>query len=437
MKYHHRVLGLLSLLAIITYLDRVCIAVAGPRMQDSLHISPQAWGWVSSVFFISYAAFEIPTGALGDRIGPRRVLTRIVMWWSAFTSLTGMVTSYPLLLLVRFCFGMGEAGAYPNAATVIGRWIPQLSRARAWGIIWMTSQIGAAIAPLLVVPIQARYGWRASFYVFGFLGIAWSLVWYAWFRDSPREMSGISRAERQEIGEEPPARHAGMPWALALHSGMLWRIVALGASYVYVIAFFQSWLQTYLVKGRGFTEASLVFSILPYVVGACANGIGGVVSDLLVRKFGLKTGRRAVGVLGLGVAVIFMAAAIAATSGVWSLTFLSLAYGGILFQQPNLSAVCLDIGRDHAGAVFGFMNTAANVASAVSSIVFGYLVAYSGSYDAPFLPMLALLCVGTVLWFKVDPTHQLFEERPPHAAAEPLIAFVPTPKAPPGGDKGE
>ena len=116
MKYQHRVLGMLSLLSVITYLDRVCIAVAGPRMQDALHISPEAWGWVTSVFFLSYSAFEIPTGALGDRIGPRRVLTRIVAWWSAFTALTGTVSNYYVLLFVRFCFGAGEAGAYPNAS---------------------------------------------------------------------------------------------------------------------------------------------------------------------------------------------------------------------------------------------------------------------------------------------------------------------------------
>jgi ACS family glucarate transporter-like MFS transporter len=420
MKYQHRVVGLLSLLAIITYLDRVCIAVAGPRMQDSLHISPQAWGWVTSLFFISYAAFEIPTGALGDRIGPRRVLTRIVTWWSVFTSLTGVVSSYPLLLLVRFCFGMGEAGAYPNAATVIGRWIPKLNRGRTWGIIWMTSQIGAAIAPLLVVPIQARYGWRASFYLFGILGVAWSVVWYTWFRDSPREMSGITPAERQEIGDDPPVRHQGMPWRQALRSSALWRIAAIGACYVYVIGFFQSWLQTYLVKGRGFTDAALVLSTLPYIVGACANGIGGLASDFLVRRFGLKTGRRAVGVLGLGTAAIFMAATIVATSGIWSLTFLSLAYAGILFQQPNLCAVCVDTGRHHAGAFFGFMNTAANAASALSSIVFGYLVAYSGNYDAPFLPMLVLLCVGSVLWLRVDATHQLFEDQQPRVGVQGL-----------------
>ena len=126
MKYQHRVLGMLSLLAVITYLDRVCIGVAGPRMQDALHIGPKEWGWVTSVFFLSYSAFEIPTGALGDRIGPRRVLTRIVAWWSAFTSLTGAVTNYFLLLLVRFCFGAGRRAptrTYLPLSAAGSRWL--------------------------------------------------------------------------------------------------------------------------------------------------------------------------------------------------------------------------------------------------------------------------------------------------------------------------
>jgi len=424
MKYQHRVVGMLSLLAIITYLDRICIAVAGPQMQDSLGISPQAWGWVTSAFFFSYAGFEIPTGALGDRIGPRRVLTRIVLWWSAFTSLTGVVSSYPLLLFTRFCFGAGEAGAYPNASIVIGRWIPQRKRASVWGIVWMTSQIGAALAPLLVVPIQLLYGWRASFWLFGILGVVWSVVWYVWFRDSPREMSGITAAEREEIGDDEPPRHGGIPWAQALRSGMFWRVAAVGASYVYAIGFFQSWLQTYLVKGRGFTAAALVFSTLPYIVGACANLIGGIASDRLVRKFGLITGRRIVGVSGLGTAAIFMAATISATSGLWSLIFLSLAYAGILFQQPTLCATSVDIGKGHVGAVFGFMNTASNIAAALSSVVFGYLVAYSGGYELPFVPMLVLLCVGIVLWLRVDPTRQVFEEPLPGGGAQQIKSAV-------------
>src|SRR6202171_1192501 len=142
MKYGHRVVGLLSLLAVITYLDRVCIAVAGPRMQDELHISPEAWGWVTGIFALSYAAFEIPSGAMGDRIGPRRVLTRIVLWWSAFTALTGAVSSYPLLLAVRFFFGAGEAGSFPNSATVVSRWIPLSERARATSVIWTATGAG-------------------------------------------------------------------------------------------------------------------------------------------------------------------------------------------------------------------------------------------------------------------------------------------------------
>ena len=139
MKQRHIVLLLLFLLSIITYVDRVCIAVAGPRMQQDLGITPELWGWVVGVFAISYAAFEIPSGALGDRIGPRKVLARIVVWWSVFTSLTGAVSSYGWLLVARFMFGAGEAGAYPNSSSTISRWFPAAERARAHGLVWMAS----------------------------------------------------------------------------------------------------------------------------------------------------------------------------------------------------------------------------------------------------------------------------------------------------------
>ena len=201
-----------------------------------------------------------------------------------------------------------------------------------------------------------------------------------------------------------------MPWRRALADGTFWRIALIGASYVYAMAFFQSWFQTYLVRGRGYTEAALVLSSLPYIVGAIANGCGGLLSDALVRRWGLKAGRRTVGVLGLSMAAVFMAATIVTPSNVLALVFLSLSYAGILLQQPNLFAVCLDTGRQHSGAVVGFMNTAAQVASSVSSIVFGYLVAYSGSYDVPFIPMVATLSIGAILWLKIDPTHQLFAD---------------------------
>lgn len=405
-------MGLLSLLSVITYLDRVCIGVAGPRMQDQLHIGPAAWGWVASVFLLSYGAFEIPTGALGDRIGPRKVLTRIVLWWSAFTTLTGTVSNFYVLLLTRFCFGAGEAGAYPNASTVIARWIPALKRGRAFGALMLSSQLGGAIAPLLVVPLQARYGWRASFYCFGFLGLIWAAVWYAWFRDFPAEKPEVSHIERIEIGPAAPRAHNRVEWGVALRSGNLWILMALTACYCYPLYFFQTWLPTYLVRGRGYVENDLWLSALPFVAGAGGNWLGGVASDGLVRRFGLKAGRRIAGASGLGSAAVFMAAAILANGRGAALVFLSLVYGAITFQQTSVFAVCLDIGRRRAGTVTGFMNTAAQLGGWVSTVSFGYLVERLGSYNLPLIPMVALLATGTLLWLRFDPERELLVGQP-------------------------
>jgi MFS family permease len=398
------------LLSIITYLDRVCISVAGPRMQEDLHISPEGWGWVVGAFAIAYGAFEIPSGWMGDRFGPRRVLTRIVLWWSAFTCLTGVVSNYFLLLLARFCFGAGEAGAYPNTSASISRWFPVTERARTFGIVWMASQVGAALSPILVVPIQMRYGWRASFYAFGLLGVVWSVVWYWWYRDHPIEKSKITEAELEEIGATSfDARHE-LPWRIAARSRSLWAILLVALTYCYAMYFFISWLHTYLVKGRGFSERDLLLSTLPFVLGAGTNGLGGFASDWLVSKFGLKRGRRATGIVGLSVAALCTITAVLTANKFAALALLALGYAGITFQQPAVWAVCLDIGRKHAGAVSASMNTAAQIGSFLLSISFGYLVRVTGSYDLPLIPVAVMLAIGAALWLKVDPTQELFPE---------------------------
>ena len=410
MKYRHRVLGLLILLFAIVYLDRVCISVAGPRIQDDLHIDPIGWSWVTAMFTLSYCLFEIPTGALGDRIGPRRVLTRVVLWWSAFTSLTGMVWNYNLLLITRFCFGAGEAGAFPNASVVVSRWFPTTQRAGMSGVLLMASQIGGAIAPLLVVPIQIRYGWRASFYIFGMLGLIWAAVWYTWFRDSPSEKRGVSLAELNQIGPAATPHAKGFPWRFALRSESVLAMLGMAFCYVYVYTFFQTWFHTFLVRGRGFSEGSLVLSALPYVVAACANLTGGAASDALVRRLGLKWGRRSLGIAGLGSACLCTIAAMVVRQQLITLILLSLVYGGITFQQAGVFGVCLDIGRRHAGSMVGLMNTSAQVGGLLSTVAYGYLVDRFRSYDAPFVPMAALLLVGAILWFKIDASRELRTE---------------------------
>jgi MFS family permease len=407
MKQRQRVLGLLILLFAITYIDRVCISVAGPRMQQDLGIDPVAWGWVTAMFGLSYGLFEIPTGALGDRIGPRRVLTRIVLWWSAFTSLTGMVTSYPLLLVTRFCFGAGEAGAFPNASIVVSRWFPVTQRASIAGVLLMASQIGGAVAPLLVLPIQIRYGWRVSFFVFGLVGVIWAAVWYAWFRDSPAEKAGVSVEELAEAPDATPSAGHVFPWRVAFRSESVVAMLGTAFCYVYVYTFFQTWLHTFLVKGRGFTEGGLVLSAMPYAVAACANLAGGAASDALVRRLGLRWGRRAIGIAGLGSACLFTVAAMFASNQLLSIVLLSLVYGGITFQQSGVFGVCLDIGRKHAGSMVGLMNTSAQAGGLISALAYGYIVERFASYDAPFVPMAVLLGVGALLWFRIDASREV------------------------------
>jgi ACS family glucarate transporter-like MFS transporter len=407
MKYRHRVLVLLGLLGIITYLDRACIAVAGPRMQQDLHISPAAWGWVVGVFFFAYSVFEIPTGSLADRLGPRRVLTRIVLWWSVFTSLTGLASNYWALLAIRFSFGVGEAGAFPNFSACVSRWFPRIERAQALGLVIMACQLGAGLSPLLVVPIQARYGWRASFFLFGVFGVLWAVVWYGWYRDVPAQMKNVSKTEIDEIGACPFHVHEALPWSVALRSANLWCHMLMAFCYYYAGSFFFSWFPTYLVRGRGFSEKQLLFSTLPFVFGACGNASGGFVSDALVRRWGLKWGRRVVGMLGAGTSALSLIAAILTPNKSLVLAFLALTYMGVTFVQPTAFAVCIDIARKYAGAVSGAMNTAAQSGAFLCSIVFGYLVKVSGSYEIPLIPMVLMLVLSALLWLRIDPTEQL------------------------------
>ncbi|MBY0507771.1 MAG: MFS transporter [Bryobacteraceae bacterium] len=408
-KHCTRVLGLLCVLMVITYLDRICISVAGPRIQEALAISPIAWGWVTGGFTLAYAIFEVPSGSLGDRIGPRLVLTRIVLWWSAFTAFTGLATSYYPLVAIRFLFGMGEAGAFPNASIAISRWFPIRERGRAFGLTLMSSQMGGALAPLLVVPIQAAYGWRASFFVFALLGVLWSAVWYVWFRDSPAQMQGVSDAELAETSHLTAETHRAIPWRRLLSSPNLWTVMGVGFCYVYSHAFFQSWFHTYLVKAHGYREKDLLLSSLPFLVGAVGNIAGGLASAYAVRQVGLKKGRCGIGFAGLTVAAVAVAAALIHPQWLVSLLLLSLAYGAICFQQPSLFAACLDIGRENAGATVGAMNTACQAGSFLAAVLFGYLVQYTGTYEAPLIPMAVLLAVGAALWLKVDPRKALLE----------------------------
>ncbi len=223
-------------------------------------------------------------------------------------------------------------------------------------------------------------------------------------------MRNVSQSELDEIGDASPPQHQSLSWGTALRSKNLWSHMLMAFAYYYAGSFFFSWFQTFLVKGRGFSEKQLLLSTLPFLFGACGNASGGFASDALVRKLGLKWGRRTVGMTGAGAAALALVGAILTTNRLLVLVFLGVTYMGVTFVQPTAFAVCIDIARRYAGAVAGAMNTAAQAGAFLSSIVFGYLVKVSGSYNIPLIPMALMLVLSALLWLKIDPTEQLIVE---------------------------
>jgi MFS transporter, ACS family, glucarate transporter len=394
------VLLLLAALAIITFLDRIAIASAGPRIQAELGISPEMWGWILGAFVLSYGLFEIPSGALGDHLGQRKVLTRIVVWWSAFTCLTGAAFSATQLLAVRFLFGAGEAGAYPNIAGALAHWFPPEERARTQGYIWGASRFGGALAPILVVPLQTAVGWRWTFVIFGAVGLLWAAAWRTFYRNpSPNTTASKTFA------------HTAVPWPTLIRHPQMWLIFVMYFCYAWGSWFYFGWFPVYLVKGAGFTEAQMgIFAALPFLLGTAGNLVGGFLCDYLAIRFGLKTGRRLVGGASLFTSALLLLAMSITHNHAAVVVFSSLGFGIADLMLPAAWAVCLDIGRVHAGLVTGVMNTAGQLGGFVCSVLFGYVVKATGSYNAPVWCIAAMVLLAAFLFTRIDPTKVLFEE---------------------------
>ena len=369
-------------------------------MQADLDISPAKWGWVMGIFVLAYSVFEIPSGALGDRVGQRKILARIVLWWSAFTSFTGMLSNFTALIVVRFLFGAGEAGAYPNITGVIARWFSPEQRARAQGCVWGASRVGGAVAPRVVVPLMLAIGWRLTFSVFGSLGIIWVIVWLARYRDPIPEGPALAAHARNAV-----------PWRTLFRNPQLWLIMAMYWCYVWGSIFYLTWFHTYLVKGRGFTEAEMgVYASLPFIMGAAGNLFGGWLSDRLVKTHGLRHGRRVVGSVCLAASALLLCATALTRGKVSGVVFLTLGFGIMDCMLPSAWAICSDVGRQFSGAVSGAMNTAGNAGGFVCSVLFGYLVEKSGTYHTPLFVIAAMVMVSAFLFWRIDASKPLIGE---------------------------
>ncbi len=408
--HRYRVLVLLCSLTTLTYLDRICISIVGVRVKTEFALNNEQFGWVLASFSLAYALFEIPSGILGDRIGPRLVLIRIVLWWSLFTAVTPLATGLLSLMIIRFLFGMGEAGTYPNCMIIMSRWFPVQEMGRSLTWVGIGSQIGSAIAPLIIVPLAVAYGWRAPFYVNAAIGIVWVLVCYVWFRDTPAKMKGIDPKEVTYIEKSSrfSSAHHMVPWKVILRNRNLWALMLMYFCCQWANYFFVAWMPVYLQEGRGLSEnemKSVVFVL--FLVGIGGFLIGGYVGDLLVKKRGLLFGRRFVGMFGLGMcSVLLLLAAMSSDTTIASLCFIG-ANGFFSFGVMVSYAVCTDIGRNNAGTVTGAMNFFGQMGAFFLAIIFGKIAQSTGSFQLPLFIVAGVMLTGALLWLRIDPLKQI------------------------------
>jgi MFS family permease len=392
------VLGFTSSLALITYLDRVCIMRAKPDIQGALQINDNQMGLVFSAFLLGYALFEVPGGWLGDAWGSRSVLTWIVAWWSLFTALTGCVwyfsldggwrivvgshalqlvfDSFVVLLSVRFLFGAGEAGAFPNITRVLGSWFPSGERGFAQGSVWMAARIGGAIAPFVLGRLSAAVGWRQAFWILGVIGFAWCFAFYAWFRDSPADKPSCNAAERTWIGAADRNRagskgHAWPPWRRLAFSVSAWALCVASCGVSFGWYFFPTWQPEYLktVHKIGYDDSEIITG-LPFLFGALGCLAGGGLSDWIVRRTGSRRwGRSLVGFAGFGGAGLCVLASGFVTAAWQAVALLCLAFLINDLAIPAIWATCADIGGRFAGTVAGVMNMAGGLGAIISPML--------------------------------------------------------------------
>jgi ACS family glucarate transporter-like MFS transporter len=404
--YRFRVLILLCSLTTLTYLDRICISIVGVRLKSDLHLNNEQFGWVLAAFALAYAVFEIPSGMLGDRIGPRKVFVRIVIWWSIFTALTGLVNGLIALLVVRFLFGVGESGTYPNSILVVSRWFPVSENGKALSWVGIGSQIGAAVAPLIIVPIAAVYGWRMPFFVIGAIGLVWVWICYRWFRDFPSQMKNMPAPERKMI--ELSCRHKDrqrlVPWRLIFRNSTLWPLMLMYFCCQWANYFFVAWMPVYLQEGRGFSENSMkqITSLL-FIAGIIGFLAGGAAGDWFLKQLGLKKGRRLTGMLGLGACgFLLLMAAISSNNSITAACLISANFS-FSFGVMVSYAVCADIGRNNTGTVTGAMNFFGQMGAFSLALIFGKIVQITHHFDYPLYLLSIVLFAGCMFWLAIDP----------------------------------
>jgi MFS transporter, ACS family, glucarate transporter len=406
-------------LAILAYIDRVCISMAAPHISRDLGLTKVQMGWVFSTFAIAYALFEVPGGWLGDKMGPRKVLMRIVVWWSFFTALTGAVTNYVQILIVRALFGAGEAGCFPNLTKAFTTWLPNEERVRAQGFMWTFARWGGAFTPPLVALVFSFVSWRVSFVLFGLLGILWAVPFYMWFRDNPADHKSVNAGELALLKEASAnaSGHGDVPWGKLVASRSVWLLWVQYFCLSFPWYFFITWLPTYLQdpNGRGLDQNTAAsYAIFPLLFGGFGSLFCGLISAPVARLLG-STGRarRALATLGFAMAAGFLVLCINTGNPLIAMIFMGMASFSNDLVMPGAWGTCMDVGGKYAGSLSGSMNMMGNLAGFVAPPLGGYILqATSNDWNTFLYVMAGVYAIGTLCWPFIDPTTPIDHDAP-------------------------
>src|SRR5688572_9460721 len=431
-RVRHTVLAFAATLAVVTYVDRVCIAQAAPFIQQDLQLSASQMGLAFSAFSLAYGLFEIPGGWLGDWIGPRKVLMRVVTMWSIFTAATGYAWNLASLVVARFLFGAGEAGCFPNLTKAFMNWLPLNERTRAQSFMWLSARWAGAFTPLLVIWVMSWLSWRNTFVLFGCMGVVWAIFFYRSFRDHPKDHPGVNAAELELLRDTTggDVGHPRVPWAKLLRSRSVWLLWSQYFCLSYGWFFYVSWLPTYLRDTRGVEIQNNAFmfwleSILSdhftpdtsrkVLLAALAGiplffgGIGCIVTGLLtprlVRAIGsVSITRKLLAFVGFTGAATLLVYSFYIKDPLFAMLSMGMASLCNDITMPGSWSACMDVGAKYAGTLSGSMNMMGSFGGMAAPLVIGIILDLTArNWELTFWISVVIYFLGGLCWLWLDP----------------------------------
>ena len=404
------VLLMVCLMYALTYIDRINVNTAGPVFQKELHMSTSQLGWVFSAFGWAYLCLQVSGGWLSDRFGARKALTVCGIIWAGATIMMGLVGSFAVMIVARVILGLGEGATFPTATRALSDWFPANKRAFSQGITHAFARLGNFVTPPLVAWLIKFGSWRTSFIVLGVVSLLWSVVWWFYFRDDPKEHPAITP---QELAVVPDfaARKAKLkepvPWGPLVKR--MWPVTVVYFCYGWTLWLYLTWLPSFFLHGYKLDlKRSALFSSGVFLAGVVGDTVGGIASDHIYKKTGNSNkARRDLVIFGFVLSLLFMIPVMRSHDLNLVAICLSAAFFFAEFTIGPFWAMPMDIAPRYSGSASGLMNVGSALAAAVSPLVAGYVIERTHNWDLPFLGSIGLLLFGAVFAYWMKPNQPL------------------------------